>query len=148
MPGNAAIYIADPSLLGSRFFDRIEGIKSYEGINMGTSATGVRFNLDPGQIAMNFMPEHQVAQHLNGFSGFAQRIIQDKDQLIYAQARIHNVRLVCGCIVTPDFDKGGKLLDFLFRFNGAVNGLLFYSDTIFDYDGQALGGKLKGQGQS
>lgn len=61
--------------------------------------------------------------------------------MIYAQARIHYVRLVCGCIITPDFDDTGTIQAFLFQFNGAANGLLFLAGTIFDHDGQALGGR-------
>lgn len=141
MPGNAAIYIADPSLMGSRFFDKLEGIRSYEGLSEGNSATGVRFTLDAGQVTMNFMPGHQVISHLQGFTGFAQKIIQDKDVLIYAQARIHYVRLVCGCVITPRFDDACTILDFLFRFTKGANGLLFFADTIFDYDGKPLGGQ-------
>ena len=140
MAGNAAIYIADPSLMGSRFFDKIEGIQSYEGLYQGDSATGVRFILDAGQVTMNFMPGEQVAQHLKGFAGYAEHVIKDRDQLIYAQSRIHYVRLICGCVITPDFDDDGKIQDFLFQFTGAANGLLFFADAIFDYDGQALGG--------
>jgi hypothetical protein len=141
MAGNAAIYIADPSLMGSRFFDKIEGIQSYEGLSPGDSATGVRFTLDAGQVTMNFMPGEQVAQHLKGFAGYAEHVIKDRDRLIYAQSRIHYVRLVCGCVITPDFDDDGKIQDFLFQFTGAANGLLFFADTIFDYDGRALGGR-------
>jgi hypothetical protein len=127
--------------MGSRFFNKIEGIQSYEGLSQGDSATGVRFTLDAGRVTMNFMPEQQVAQHLKGFAGYAQHVIKDRDQLIYAQARIHYVRLICGCVVTPDFDDAGKIQDFLFQFTGAANGLLFLADTIFDYDGQPLGGR-------
>ncbi|MFQ3613923.1 MAG: hypothetical protein SNJ68_09455 [Cyanobacteriota bacterium] len=140
MPGNAAIYIADPSLMGSRLFDRIGSIQSYEDLSEGTVATGVRFTLAAGQVIMNFMPEHQVEQHLKGFSSFAQHIIPDRDQLIYVLTRIHYVRLVCGCVITPDFDDEGTIEEFLFQFTAAVNGLLFLADTIFDYDGRPLGG--------
>jgi hypothetical protein len=146
MPGNAAIYIGDPSLMGSRLFDRIEGIRSYEDFSEGDSATGIRFVLDAGQVTMNFMPQEQVPEHLNGFAGFAEHVIKDPDELIYARARIYYVRFVCGCVITPGFDDDGKIQDFLFRFTAAVNGLLFLSDTIFDYDGRALGGRLAEEG--
>jgi hypothetical protein len=138
MPGNAAIYIADPSMMGSRLFDKIEGIKLYDGLSQGNSATGVRFVLDAGQVTMNFMPEQQIAQHLQGFSGFAEQTIKDKDRLIYTLARIRHVRLVCGCVITPDFDDAGTIQNFLFRITRAANGLLFFANTIFDYEGQAL----------
>ena len=90
---------------------------------------------------MNFMPGHQVEQHLKGFAGFAQHVITDRDQLIYVQARIHHVRLVCGCVITPDFDDDGAIEEFLFQFTAATNGLLFLADTIFDHDGRPLGGR-------
>jgi hypothetical protein len=139
MPDNAAIYLADPSLMGSRLFDKCQ-VQSYEDLNEGDVATGVRFTLEAGQVTMNFMPEHQVAQHLEGFTAFARTVIKDRDQLMYTQSRIHYVRLVCGCVITPGFDNAGMLRDFLFRFTGAATGLLFLADTIFDYDGQVLGG--------
>ena len=125
-------------MMGSRMFSKIEGIQSYDGLNQGSSATGVRFTLDAGQVAMNFMPEQQVVQHLRGFSGFAEHTIKDRDQLICTLARIRHVRLVCGCVITPDFDDAGRIRDFLFRFTKAANGLLFFANTIFDFDGQML----------
>ncbi len=125
-------------MMGSRLFDKIEGIKSYDGLNQGNSATGVRFILDAGQVTMNFMPEQQIAQHLQGFAGFAQQTIKDKDCLIYTLARIRHVRLVCGCVITPNFDDAGSIQDFVFRFTKAANGLLFFANRIFDYDGQAF----------
>jgi hypothetical protein len=84
------------------------------------------------------MPEQQVAQHLQGFSGFARQVIKDQDCLIYTLARIHHVRLVCGCVITPGFDDDGVMQEFLFNFTNAANGLLFLANTIFDFDGQAL----------
>jgi hypothetical protein len=141
MPGKAAIYIADPSLIGSRLFDKIETIRSYEDLNEGDAASGVRFTLDAGQVTMNFMlPEEQVREHLKGFAGFARQVVKGRDQWVYTQTRIHFVRYVLGCVITPDFDEGGTLKNFIFRFTAATNGLLFFADTIFDYDGQALGG--------
>ncbi len=140
MAGNAALYIADPSLMGSRLFDKLEGVRSYESISAGGSATGVRFTLDAGQVTMNFMPGERVAHHLKVFAGFAQQVINDNDRLVYVQSRIHYARLVCGCVITPDFDSNGTIEDFLFQFTSATNGLLLLADTIFDYDGEALGG--------
>lgn len=141
VPGHAAIYIADPSLMGSKLFDKLKDVQSYEGLSQNDSATGVRFILPAGQVTMNFMPQEKVAQHLNGFAGFARKVIKDKEQLIYTESRIHPVRLVCGCVITPEFDDDGKIEDFLFQFIRETNGLLFVADTIFDYDGKALGGR-------
>lgn len=141
MPGNAAIYIADPSLLMCpRFLETLVGFESYEGINEGDAAVGIRFTLHAGQVEMNFMSKEKMSQHLEDLAGFAQNVITDSAVLAYVQARLHYVRLVCGCVITPDFDDGCKIEDFLFRFNRAVNGLLVATDTIFDYDGEELGG--------
>jgi hypothetical protein len=140
MPGNAAIYIADPSLIGARLFGKLDGIQSYEGINEGNATIGVRFNLDAGQVTMNFLPKEKMSQHLAELVRFVQNVIKDRDQLEYVLARIHYVRLVCGCVITPDFDDAGALEEFLFQLNRAVNGLLVATDTIFDYDGEELGG--------
>lgn len=142
MPDNAAIYIADPALLRSNLFDSLDGIRSYEGLSEGETATAVRFKLEAAEVTMNFMPSHQNPRHLEGFSGFAGHVIKDRERLLYVLSRIRNVRLVLGCVVEPGFDEGGKVGDFLFAFNGQLNGLLFIYDTIFDYDGEALGGQL------
>ena len=138
MPGYATIYIADPSMMGSRLFQKVGGIRRYDGLTQNGSATGVRFALDAGQVTMNFMPEEQVAEHLRGFSGFAEHVIKDRERLVYFIARIGYVRLVCGCVITPDFDDGGTIRKFLFRFTRSANSLLFLGDTIFDFDGVAL----------
>jgi len=140
MPKNAAIYIADPSMLGSRLFDRVEGIESYEGTSDGSTATGVRFKFPWGSIAMKFMPPGDIAEHLEGFSGYAQHVIKDRDKLIYTLARIHNVRMSLGCVIEHDEEDTEAVHDFLFGFNAAVNGLLFLYDSIFDFAGEPLGG--------
>ena len=141
MPETAAIYIADPSLLmGPRFLDSLEGVQSYEGINVGDAAVGLRFTFEAGQVEMNFLAKDQMPQHLRNIDGYARTVVKDSNQLAYVQARLHYVRLVCGCVITPDYDDTGTIEDFLFRFNRAVNGLLVASDQIFDYDGEVLGG--------
>jgi hypothetical protein len=103
-------------------------------------AIGAHFTLDAGEVMMNFMPESQVQQHLASFSGFAEQAISDGDRLAYVLSRIRNVRLVCGCVISPGLDETGSIAQFLFDFNSAANGLLFFTNTIFDYDGEALGG--------
>ena len=142
MSDYAALYIADPSILGPRLFDQIDCILSYERLLEGDSATGFRLTLEAGQVTINFMPQEQVPKHLEGFAGYAETVITDKDLLLYTRSRIYYVRLVCGCVITPGFDDDDKIQEFLFQFNCAVNGLLFFSDTIFDYDGESLGGNI------
>ena len=140
MPTNAAIYIADPSILGSRTFNAIEDITSYEGISDGDQATGVLLRFTWGSIAVNFMPAEQLAGHLAGFKAYAETVIEDNDTLIYALARIHHVRMCLGCVIQYSPASEVDAQRFLFRFNSELGGLLFLYDSIFDRDGSALGG--------
>lgn len=145
MSDNAAIYVGDPSVVGTKLFRRLEGVRSYTGLSEGVSAAGLGFELVVGRVGMNFMPEGMMAEHLQGFCGYAKHVISDKDRLIYTVSRIQHTRLVLGCEIDPSFDDAGKIQEFLFQFNSLVNGLLFLGDTIFDYDGEALGGPLAEQ---
>jgi hypothetical protein len=142
MPDNATIYIADPSLLGAKLFKQMSGILSCEGLSQGSSATGIRFKLQAGEVTINFMPQVAIEQHLRGFSGYAEQFIVDRDKLPYVLSRIKQVRFVLGCVIEPGFDKAGKVHEFLFQFTALLNGILFLDNTIFDYDGEALGGPL------
>jgi len=45
MQDYACLYLADPSLLGSKLFDSFDGIRSYEGLSDGGVATGVRLDI-------------------------------------------------------------------------------------------------------
>jgi hypothetical protein len=99
MPNNATIYIADPSLLGSKLFGQSKRIRSYEGLSDRDSATGLKFQLDAGKVVVNFMPEPMMEEHLPGFCGYAQHVIAGKDRLVYAIGRIRHVRLVLGCTI-------------------------------------------------
>jgi hypothetical protein len=140
MSKNASIYVADPSMLGSRVFDLIDGVQSYESISNGSMATGVRFAFSWGSITMNFMPPGDIQKHLNGFSGYAQHVIQDRDTLIYTLARIRNIRMVIGCVIEVDDTNISAAANFLFAITHALNGLLFAEDSIFDFSGERLGG--------
>jgi hypothetical protein len=137
---NAAIYIADPSMLGSRFFDRIDGVQSYESISEGETATGVCFKMTWGVATMHFTPPGDLQEHLKGFAGYAQHVIRDKDTLAYALMRIRYVRMLLGCVIDCDEEQTEEVLSFLFSFNSNLCGLLFFEDTIFDFAGEPLGG--------
>ncbi len=139
MPSNAAIYIADPSILGSRTLDEIVDIESYEGLNQNKQASGFRLRLAWGVITVNFMPSEQLPGHLQGFASYAEKLIKNQDTLIYTLARIHHVRMCLGCVIEHAPESELTVQEFLFRLNNELNGLLFLYDTIFDKDGQALG---------
>ena len=142
MADNACIYIPDPSLLGSKLFDSIGAIRSYQGLSEGDSATGIRFDIGVAEIQMNFMPPQQVGEHLSGFTGYVQSACYDKDTLMYALGRVNNVRFVLGCVIEPGFDELGKVEAFLLEFNRRLNGLLFIHNSVVDYDGEPLAGPL------
>ena len=127
-------------MLGSRVFHKIPDVGKYTGLNDNEQATGVKFSWENREITMNFMPASEVKEHLDGFSGWVQKVLDDKDQLIYVLARIRYVRMVLGCVVEPGFDEEGLNGAFLFNFNMNLNGLLFYNNTIFDFDGEPIAG--------
>src|SRR4051812_9159670 len=125
MPKNATFHIADPSMLGSRLFDRIEGIESYTDISDGSVATGIRFKFQWGSITMNFMPPEKLADHLQGLSGWLHHNLTDRDTLIYALARVHHVRMVIGCVIEHEESSSDDVFSVLLHFNISLNGLLF-----------------------
>jgi hypothetical protein len=143
MPSNAAIYFADNSLLGTKFFSRYSQIESYEGLSDGDSASGLRLTIPGANITMNFMPPEKIPSHLNGFMGYAQSAHEgSEDDQMYVLARISQARHVLGCVIEPGFDEAGTVADFLVNFTAGLNGLLFIWDSIVDYDGVALLGPL------
>jgi hypothetical protein len=56
MPDHATLYVADPSMMGSRVFDKVPDVGRYTGLDRAGNATGVRFEWDDASITMNFMP--------------------------------------------------------------------------------------------
>ncbi len=147
MPDNAAIYITDPSLLGSRLFDSIGVIQSYDGLLENDTATGVIFDIGVAQVQMNFMPQEELSQHLNGFVGYAEQIFSgNQDDLLYMLSRIRHVTFAMGCVITPGFDQDGQVEAFLLELTNHLNGLLFIYNSIVDYDGNPLAGPLAKQG--
>lgn len=140
MPKNAVLYLADPSILGARLFKRIPEIQSHEELSDEGEATGLRLKLPWGRITMSFMPGPALSLHLKGFDGYLRQVITDRENLIYALARLRGVRMSAGCIIEHKEADTEAVEDFLFKFNQAVNGLLFLYDSIFDFTGEALGG--------
>ncbi|MFT5469924.1 MAG: hypothetical protein ACI8UO_005047 [Verrucomicrobiales bacterium] len=137
MIANAAIYIADPSLLGSRFLDCLEDILSYESISDGNQATGIIITLKWGTMTLNFMPSDQLDPHLQGLIGYVRAHIVDDDSLGYALGRLNYVRMSLGCVIEHEEDSD-DFVDFLFRFFGSLNGLLFFFDRLYDFTGDTL----------
>ncbi|HKX60788.1 MAG TPA: hypothetical protein VJS65_03075 [Verrucomicrobiae bacterium] len=140
-PDHATFYIADPSLLGSKVLDTVTGILSYEGTNDETgNATGLRLRLKAGEVVMNFMPAHMIEEHLAGMSGYAEHEVRDKERLPYVLHRISQVRFVVGCVIPQGFDDEGTMIETLLHLNGALNGLFFLGDSLFDHDAQPIAG--------
>ena len=140
-PDYATIYIADPSLLGSKVFDTIPGILSYEGMSDESgNATGFKLRTKFGECLMNFMPAHLIEEHLAGMSGYAQQEVRDKERLPYVQHRISQMRFVIGCVAPAGFGEDGEMIEMMMQLNGALNGLYFMGDSLFDRDAQPLAG--------
>ena len=139
-PDYATLYLADPSLLGSKVLDTVMGIISYEGMSDGDTATGLRLQLKAGEVIMNFMPTPLIEEHLAGMSGYAQQQVRDKERLPYVLHRISQVRFVAGCVIPGGFDEVGKILEALLQLNSAFNGLLMLGDSLFDHDAQPVAG--------
>ena len=142
MPDFATFYISDPSLLGSRVFDEIDVIQSYDGLSQDGGATGVFFDIGAAQIRMNFMPVDEIEEHLAGLTGYIHSVCADKDQLVYTLSRVRRVCFVLGCVIEPSFDDDGIVQDFLLEFNRRLNGLLLIWDSLVDFNGQPLIGPL------
>ena len=144
MADNAAIYIADPTMLGSRLFALFPEIRSAKDKSDGTTATGLVLEVGAFVIDINFMPTAEMPAHLQGFSGYVQHVFAgSQDDLIYTLSRIRQVRLVMGCLIEPGFDEAGEVLNFLVEFTNRLNGLLFVHDSIVNFDGEVLAGPLR-----
>ena len=140
-PDYATIYIADPSLLGSKVFDTVPGIRSYEGLSDAHgNATGFKLRTKFGECLMNFMPAHMIEEHLTGMAGYAEQEVRNKEQLPYVLTRIREVRFVIGCVAPTGFGDDGEMIETLMQLNGALNGLYFMGDSLFDHDAQPLAG--------
>ncbi|QDU83761.1 hypothetical protein Pla163_08620 [Planctomycetes bacterium Pla163] len=136
---NACIYFADPSLIGSRVFDRLSELVEYEGLSDERGfATGVLFTLEPGTVRMTFMPSHDIEQHLRDFEAFVQDAHGGEDDKVYIRARIRAARVVAGCVIEPGFDDDGIIATFLFRLSSEWNGMLFGGSDLYDSDGTEL----------
>jgi hypothetical protein len=140
MPSNAAIYIPDPSMLGSRTLDAIRDIESYESLSQNKLASGFRLHLTWGEVTVNMMSDEKLLGHLQGFASYASNMIKDEDTLVYTLARIHHVRMCLGCVIDHDSEDESSAREFLFRLNKELGGLLFLYNGIYDKDGQLLGG--------
>ncbi len=129
---NAAIYISDPSILGSKLFDQIKEIKSYKDMSKNGLATGLVLTLDFGEATFNFMQPEELENHLKGFASYAMQTIENKEGRARVLSKIHNVKYVLGgsFIVSPGAEE--KMEKFIFDFKDKLNGLLFMRDGIFE----------------
>lgn len=143
MPGNAAIYVADPSMLGSRVFDTLESIEAYEGISDGNEAKGFVLRFGWGQCTCSIMSNDDFPDHMSDFENYVRNQPQTNDELVYVLSRLANVRMSLGMLLVHDEESEEAVYGFLFDFNSALNGLLFLHDTVWDWSGDALCGPHK-----
>ncbi len=138
-PDYATLYLADPSLLGSTVLETVPGLLSYEGMSdEGGNANGLRLRLKAGECILNFMPADMIEEHLAGLSAMAEQTARDKDRLPYILHRISQVRFVVGCVAPNGFGENGEMIETLMQLNGALNGLFFMGDSLFDHNAEPL----------
>ncbi|MHC5057370.1 MAG: hypothetical protein ACYTKD_22075 [Planctomycetota bacterium] len=143
MSDKACIYVADPTLVGSKLFDQIEAIKDWRGTGSDDKAKGVEFDLGSASIRCTFMQGKELARHLEDFEDFIREALEDdSDGRLYAIARARQIRLAIGCVVEPDFDQDEVGMDFIMEFTTRVRGMLFVGSLLIDYDGEPLIGTL------
>lgn len=143
MPQNCSFYLADPSMIGSRLFDKIPAITAYESLSDSDNATGFRLATDWGSVQLNMMPAEQTEDHLSGFAGYIQNHAENEDDRIYMMARLNYVCLVLGCIIEHEEADEVQVQQFLFQFNSALNSLMFLYDSVWDWTSEALCGPHK-----
>jgi hypothetical protein len=139
-PDHATFYISDPALVGTRMLERIEGVKSYEGLSDSDRATGMLVRFKDGEMRMTFMPEHMMEEHLAGLCGYVEQTIPDRENLPYVLSRIRNVKMVIGCVITPCFDEDDVMFTAVMNLNCELNGLLMLGDSLFDRDAKPIAG--------
>ncbi|MCO7227580.1 hypothetical protein [Pleionea sp. CnH1-48] len=140
---NSAIYISDPSMLGSRLFDRSPDIISYETFENGETNIGFKLVLSWGEIVCHIMQEDQLEKHIAGYEAYMTSQIQDKEDLVYFLSRLHYVRTCLGLEISHKEGMEEDVHQFLFSLNEVLAGLLFMYDTTWDWSREALGGPLK-----
>jgi hypothetical protein len=145
---NASMYIADPSLVGSKMFDQFTQIKHVTPLSESGRATGMVLDLKFATIQMNFMPPEDIEAHLVGFENYVRSIFHGhEDDLCYVIARLHSIKLPIGMVTEPDFESEPRIIEFLYEFNNKFNGLLFLCNSVVDFDGKLLVGPLKDSNQ-
>jgi hypothetical protein len=135
---HATFYISDPSLIGSKFFDRFPEVTKLEGAGTKRKATGFVLTTNWGKIRLKFMPEREVQQHMSGFTSFLSRALSDPDARVYALNRLNYVRLCMACTFETADGTDAAVGKFLQRLNRGLNGVLVTDAAIFDFDGTKL----------
>ena len=143
MPDNTSFYISDPSIIGSKLFDDIASITSYEGLSEEDGASGFKLYTNWGNITLSIMPSEQLESHLNGFDGYIRSQTENEDELVYILGRLHYVLLVLGCIIEHEEKDEDAVHAFLFEFNMRLNGLMFLHDSVWDWTSEVLCGHYK-----
>lgn len=140
---NATLYLADSSLLGSKFFSRYREIQQFAGINVEGSNIGLCLTLSETTIRMFYMPAQDVPGHLASFLGYVSAIHEGSgEEREHLLNRIRNVRYVLGCTMDSTSQDVPSMSSFLLSFSAGLNGLLFMSHQIIDFDGAVVLGPI------
>lgn len=140
---NAALYISDPAMVGSRLFDRSPDILSYEAFGNETPERGFKLRLEWGEIVCKMMRAESMARHLRGLEDHMQGKFISADDSIYFSNRLRYVRTCLGLQISHKDDAENEVHQFLFSMNEVLAGLLYMHDTVWDWSREALVGALK-----
>jgi len=137
MAYQVSFYIADPSLLGSKLFNRLKAIKSNKALQTDENATGIELQVESSTIKISFMPSKDVPEHLRGFEGYVQTIgCENNDKLIYTLGRLRSVVVVAGCSASSE--KSEKIEQFFMDLAFELRCVLYDGGYVIDFDGEIL----------
>ncbi|MEM8861247.1 MAG: hypothetical protein AAGD96_23215 [Chloroflexota bacterium] len=138
---NATFYIPDPTVFGTKLFDRFPEINSAQPFSTEEVATGMLLETTWGEIKFNVMPPEQMGPHLNSFANFIHQHCPVKSDDMYMRGRLTHVRWVLGCNIKHEPNQQQTVGQFLLRFNDQLNGTLFFDNTVWDWNGKPMVGR-------
>mgnify|MGYP001170561888 FL=1 len=135
MPANPKIFITDPSMLGSKLFDALPMVKSFNSIEDEAGAQGILLETPWGKVKISFIAEDALTAEIEALEGFIEsKLASNEDQQMYVMTRTYYLQMALDLEISQNEKNDDDLHNFLFEFNSALNGIMFLYDSIWDYD--------------
>lgn len=134
------IYLPDPSILTSKFFERYrdDHLEAFVGLESGGRPVGVEFVLDVGTVQMHFLGPEETTAHLKGLQTLIEAEVGEGSRR-YALNRVSNIRAVLGCVIETSDEQTAR--EFLMNFTMDACGMALFSPRdLMDFDGEFLTG--------